>query len=593
MLVNAAGVGIAASTQRSAHPAAAVGVAAQAPWMVSVVHKINLLPVLNSSGIQASTVDGSNAVTYNLTTGIVMDRDGHIMTRLVNVNPNNPSPDITIKTVDGRALSAEILGLDGSTGLTILRVPDLKIDPPTFAEDANLADGDIIHVLSPDFEGTLTHFKARGDNGSADQTVSFFPTMKLLSTTARITRVPSTPRRATRNGTVRVTEGRFTISAPSARRIADDSVVVNRRGQVVGLTLVEQSDAGRTREMVRQANFVYPIGDAKLVAERIIHSRSISKAWLGVSGVSITELSVDEKNAFFSSSQFPSQGIIVSRVEPSSPAAVAGLKPNDILISFNNQDITSTQEFSQILNAAPIGQTMEMVTYRDGKTVKVDVKLAQRPFVVVQQTATANPNRSALELQDLKYRITILENEFAFQQQRLALITDQEARQTMETKLRQIKELLEIQKSALSQLEASNAAAAAQSSTTPPPPKPVVPNFSLQIQLGIAARELSDQLRVFFGVPDHQGILIETVKAGGLADQAGLKAGDVLMELNGVAITNAAIYQRLLNTVKYGDKLKAMIIRDKARKEITINIPEVHSRLMIIPNRLANLTCIL
>ena len=49
------------------------------------------------------------AFTFNLTAGIVIDNEGHVLTRLVNVNPNNPSPDIKVKTSDGRSLKAEVL----------------------------------------------------------------------------------------------------------------------------------------------------------------------------------------------------------------------------------------------------------------------------------------------------------------------------------------------------------------------------------------------------------------------------------------------------------------------------------------------------
>src|SRR5215831_2127664 len=178
-----------ASTQRTARTA---GLGTRAPWMVSVVHKINLIPTLRMNGIKASTIDGSTAFTFNLTSGIVLDHDGHILTRLVNVNPNNPSPDVTVKTTDGRTLTAEVLGLDDSTGLTILRVPDLKIDPPSFADDSDANDVDLVRILTPDFNETFnvtvtatvdnTGNTSTAVNGNGD--LPFFPTMRVVATPA-------------------------------------------------------------------------------------------------------------------------------------------------------------------------------------------------------------------------------------------------------------------------------------------------------------------------------------------------------------------------------------------------------------------------
>src|SRR5882724_10627763 len=182
LLSNAIGVAAGASQQRPAHQTAAF--APHTPWLVSVVHKINLVPTFKTSGIQASTIDGGNAFTFNLTTGIVIDHQGHILTRLVNLNPNNPSPDIKVKTNDGRSLKAEVLGLDGSTGLTILKATDLNIDPPTFAEDTMVDDGQMMRVLSPDFEfyvngaaANSSASKSAISRGTDPEAISFFPTM--------------------------------------------------------------------------------------------------------------------------------------------------------------------------------------------------------------------------------------------------------------------------------------------------------------------------------------------------------------------------------------------------------------------------------
>ena len=569
LLLNAFGVAAVASQQRrTAHTASA---APHRPWLVSVVHKINLVPTFKTNGIQASTIDGGNAYTFNLTTGIVIDHEGHILTRLVNLNPNNPSTDIKVKTSDGRSLKADVLGLDGSTGLTILKATDLNIDPPTFVDDATVDDGQMMRVLSPDFN-LVTATVTRGGPSAASKSndpdsISFFPTMKVLSTTARLTRIEKGK-----------TAQYMLASNMRTRRISDDSIVLNQRGQIVGLTLTSPSEipseTNDVRQVTRLANMVYPISDARKLADKIISTKSTTKGWLGVSGVSITELTMDERNAFFSWSQLPSRGIVVSKVEPLSPAAIAGLMPNDVLVAFNKQDVTSTDQFSQILAATPIGELTEVQALRDGATVKLQVKLAPRPVIVLKQ---ATIQGTMLATQDLRYRIAILENEFISQQRRMAVMPEGQSRQDAESKLKEIKELLEVQKSALAQMDSQNATVFNAVATGPMPttPSPNRPSYvALQLKLGMATQDLTDQLRSFFGVPLKTGVLVSTVRAGSVGDAAGIRTGDILVELNGISITNTASYQMALSGIASGKQIKAVVFREKVRKEITFEIPD-------------------
>jgi S1-C subfamily serine protease len=392
--------------------------------------------------------------------------------------------------------------------------------------------------------------------------------MKILTTSARVSRVD------------KGTSAHYVLSPTLRRKISDDSVVINQKGQLVGLTQTEQLESGNVRNMAHTASLVYPISDARRLADRIISTKNTSRGWLGLSGVSITELTIDERNAFVSWPKLPSQGIVVSKVEPQSPAALAGLMPNDVLVTFNNQPVTSTDQFSQILALTPIGEATEVQALRDGNTVKVQVKLAPRPVIVVKQVTIQGV---AAAVQDLRYRIAILQNELDSQQRKAAAMPEGQQRQEAETKLKQIRELLEVQKSALAQLDTENTV-----TLTPAPAASAnrAWSFALQLRMGLATQELTDQLRTFFGVPQNQGVLISTVKAGGLGETSGIKAGDILIELNGTAITSTMSYQTVLNRVTPGKTVKAVVLRNKVRQEIMLEIPDQpHSQLNLPVNR--------
>jgi S1-C subfamily serine protease len=67
-----------------------------------------------------------------------------------------------------------------------------------------------------------------------------------------------------------------------------------------------------------------------------------------------------------------------SDVEAGSPAAKAGLKGGDVLVSFGDKPIMNLYDFTDALRASKVGQTVEVTVMRDGRPLKVSVKLEQR-----------------------------------------------------------------------------------------------------------------------------------------------------------------------------------------------------------------------
>jgi len=71
-------------------------------------------------------------------------------------------------------------------------------------------------------------------------------------------------------------------------------------------------------------------------------------------------------------------GVRFSGVKPGSPAAKAGLKGGDVLIQFGDKPIKNLYDFTDALRRSKVGDVVPVTVLRDGKEVKVDVKLEQR-----------------------------------------------------------------------------------------------------------------------------------------------------------------------------------------------------------------------
>ncbi len=71
-------------------------------------------------------------------------------------------------------------------------------------------------------------------------------------------------------------------------------------------------------------------------------------------------------------------GVKFSDVKPGSPAAKAGLKAGDVLIQFCDKSIKNLYDFTDALRRSKVGDVVPVTVLRDGKELKVDVKLEQR-----------------------------------------------------------------------------------------------------------------------------------------------------------------------------------------------------------------------
>jgi serine protease Do len=88
------------------------------------------------------------------------------------------------------------------------------------------------------------------------------------------------------------------------------------------------------------------------------------------------------------------------------------------------------------------------------------------------------------------------------------------------------------------------------------------------VQSGIRVQGLTDQLRDFFGVVANAGVLVTSVDSGSAADKAGLKAGDVIVSVDGKAIRSPADFSREMRAT--GSKTSLAVMRAKQEQEISI-----------------------
>lgn len=97
------------------------------------------------------------------------------------------------------------------------------------------------------------------------------------------------------------------------------------------------------------------------------------------------------------------------------------------------------------------------------------------------------------------------------------------------------------------------------------------------IGIGVSLQSLSGDLGTYFGVPDGKGALITEVMKDTPAQEAGLKAGDVVLKADDTEIETPSDVSSIIGNKHKGDKVKLVIMRDKSEKTVTLAVDEIES----------------
>jgi len=100
-------------------------------------------------------------------------------------------------------------------------------------------------------------------------------------------------------------------------------------------------------------------------------------------------------------------------------------------------------------------------------------------------------------------------------------------------------------------------------------------NFQSGLKLGVAIQDLTEQLGDYFGVKKGEGALVTEVVKGSPAEKAGLKAGDIIVDVDNQKITGSDdVRQAISEKKEKGDKVNLQVMRDKRLKDFSVTLTE-------------------
>lgn len=268
-----------------------------------------------------------------LGSGFVISEDGFIVT---NNHVIDGADEIMIEFFNGGGeLPAKVIGTDPNTDIAVLKVESDKPLPfVTFGDSDIMRVGDwVMAVGNPLGQG--------------------------FSVSAGIV--------SQRNRELSGAYDDFIQTDAAINRGNSGGPLFNMDGEVVGVNTAILSPNGGSIGI----GFAMSSAVVKRVVDQLKEFGETRRGWLGVRIQDITD-DIAEAMGLESTN-----GALITDV-PDGPAKDAGILPNDVILSFDGTEVTSTRELVRIVGNAPVGKAVRVVILREGQTETLKITLGRR-----------------------------------------------------------------------------------------------------------------------------------------------------------------------------------------------------------------------
>lgn len=286
--------------------------------------------------------------------GFIISSDGVILT---NAHVVANAAEVTVKLTDRREFNAKVLGTDPQTDVAVLKIDAKDLPAVRLGDSDKVRVGEwAVAIGSPfGFENTVTSgiVSAKSRSLPDGTYVPFIQT------------------------DVAVNPGN------------SGGPLFNLNGEVIGINSQIYSSTGGYQGL----SFAIPIDMVVKVKDQLVAHGKVSRGRLGVT--------IQEVNQSLAQSFGLKQagGALVSSVEPDSPAAKAGLKPGDVILSINGQEISRSIDLSGRVAELPPGTTATFGVWRKGAQQDIRIAVGEAKAAAVADAAgTARENGGKLGL---------------------------------------------------------------------------------------------------------------------------------------------------------------------------------------------------
>jgi Do/DeqQ family serine protease len=274
-------------------------------------------------------------IENSLGSGVLVSADGVVVTNN-HVIKGSGEADITVALSDGREFAAKTILRDEQSDLAVLRLDAKGVEFPSigFSDSDSLEVGDIVLAI--------------GDPFGVGQTV----TSGIVSALARTQ--------------VGISDYQFFIQTDAAINPGNSGgALVDMDGLLVGINTAIFSKSGGSHGI----GFAIPSNMVRLVVQSALKGGKVQRPWLGAALQKLTPDIADSLGL-----EAPS-GALVAKVHAKGPAAKAGLRAGDVVVSVDEKPVQNPEGFEYRFVTKGIGGSAALGVVRKGQRVKANIVL--------------------------------------------------------------------------------------------------------------------------------------------------------------------------------------------------------------------------
>ncbi|CAI8279383.1 MAG: Periplasmic pH-dependent serine endoprotease DegQ [Owenweeksia sp. TMED14] len=269
--------------------------------------------------------------------GVIISEDGYIVT---NNHVVENAKEVRVSLNDNREYSAEIIGVDPTTDLAVLKIDANKLSVLSFGNSDKVKLGEWVLAVGNPFNLTST------------------VTAGIISAKGR---------------NINIIDDKSAIEAFIQTDAAvnpgnSGGALINTTGQLIGINTAISTRSGSYEGY----SFAVPANIVRKVVDDMLKYGTVQRAYLGVNIVDVNQALAKDK------SLKANQGVFISEVTENGAAKEAGIENGDVIIEAGGNEIKKSSELLEVIGSRRPGDNLKVTILRGSKKLKFDIILRNR-----------------------------------------------------------------------------------------------------------------------------------------------------------------------------------------------------------------------
>jgi S1-C subfamily serine protease len=267
--------------------------------------------------------------------GVVIDEKGYILT---NNHVIDDAERLKVTLTDGRVLRGRVVGSDEMTDLAVIKVEaEQPLPAAELGNSDDLKAGQIVMAIGNPFGLTGGPAVTAGIVSSLNRSIQ------------------------ARSGVLELIQTDAAINPGNS-----GGPLVNTKGEVIAINTANMPYA-------QGIGFAVPVNTAKSILKELIEKGRVMRPWIGVASMKVTP----QLARYYGLPA--SEGALVAKVEPYSPADDAGLRKGDIIEGIDGSRVEDPSQIATQVRKKQVNDKLTLSVNRYGRQIQVPIQVDQRP----------------------------------------------------------------------------------------------------------------------------------------------------------------------------------------------------------------------